>query len=128
MNAATVRVAKRAYYLRNKARRIAVIREWQQQNPRYADVKRQWTAARRARKASLPTYEVSERDWRRLCQRHDNRCAYCGARSKLTMDHVVPIDRGGQHSIGNLLPACGSCNSSKGPKLLVEWRALRAAA
>ena len=36
---------------------------------------------------------------------------------------IMPIIRGGRHSIGNLLPACGSCNSSKGAKLLVEWRA-----
>lgn len=37
-------------------------------------------------------------------------------------DHVVPIRRGGRHSIGNLLPSCNRCNLSKAAKLLVEWR------
>lgn len=77
---------------------------------------------RRARKAGLATYEVTPRQWLRLCRRFNGRCAYCGERSDLTQDHVVPVALGGHFSIGNLLPACGKCNSSKGDKLLVEWR------
>jgi 5-methylcytosine-specific restriction endonuclease McrA len=38
------------------------------------------------------------------------------------MDHVVPIARGGWHAIGNILPACFSCNSSKRDDLLIYWR------
>lgn len=38
------------------------------------------------------------------------------------MDHVVPLSRGGRHSIGNILPACESCNLSKHASYLVEWR------
>ena len=74
------------------------------------------------RRASFRGAGVSEADWARLVHRHGSRCAYCGSLSKLTADHVVPIARGGQHAIGNILPACGSCNSSKGSRFLVEWR------
>ncbi len=77
---------------------------------------------RRARQRNLPAFKVSEREWRRLCQRYDNRCAYCGERNPLQREHVIPISRGGQHSIGNLLPACKLCNLAKGTKLLAELK------
>jgi 5-methylcytosine-specific restriction endonuclease McrA len=77
---------------------------------------------RRARQRGLAAYKVTVRDWVRLCRRFDDRCAYCGGLGPLHREHVVPVSRGGQHSIGNLLPACQKCNLSKGRKLLVEWR------
>ncbi len=49
-------------------------------------------------------------------------CFYCREKTKLTLDHVVPLAKGGAHSIGNLVMACRSCNSSKNDKLLVEWK------
>lgn len=41
------------------------------------------------------------------------------------MDHVIPLARGGRHGIGNVLPACQPCNSSKGARLLAEWNVSR---
>lgn len=64
---------------------------------------------------------VSERDWMRLIGRYDHRCAYCHERRPLTKDHIIPVSRGGRHAIGNILPACQSCNSSKRDDLLVYW-------
>jgi len=43
-------------------------------------------------------------------------CHYCGARFKpsdLTMDHVVPIARGGASARGNIVPSCRDCNRDK---------------
>lgn len=71
---------------------------------------------------------VTRRDWRRLVARFGHRCAYCGLKRRLTVDHVIPLIRGGEHRIGNVLPACRSCNSSKKDKLLAEWRRWRAKA
>lgn len=48
-------------------------------------------------------------------------CDYCGATENISIDHVVPISRGGKHVIENIVPACRTCNSSKGAKLLDEW-------
>lgn len=73
---------------------------------------------RRARLTNSPG--VSPRDWHRLVRRHGGLCAYC-RRPGSTQDHVIPLARGGRHAIGNLLPACQSCNSAKGDRLLVEW-------
>jgi 5-methylcytosine-specific restriction endonuclease McrA len=47
-----------------------------------------------------------------LFELFDGRCAYCQS-AATTIDHVVPVSRGGRSERGNLLPACGSCNSRK---------------
>lgn len=49
-------------------------------------------------------------------------CSYCGLNGvKLTIDHIVPISRGGANSLDNIAMACVHCNSSKGNKTLDEW-------
>jgi 5-methylcytosine-specific restriction endonuclease McrA len=77
---------------------------------------------RRARKYANGVFVISPRDWRRMLARYRDVCAYCGMRAKLDMDHVIPLARGGRHSIGNVLPACDACNGGKGTKFLAEWR------
>ena len=52
------------------------------------------------------------------------RCHYCdrqvGPRA-LTMDHIIPLIRGGRSSRGNAVPACKECNNQKKSLLPVEW-------
>jgi 5-methylcytosine-specific restriction endonuclease McrA len=51
-------------------------------------------------------------------------CHWCGQTfppAELTMDHIVPIVRGGTSSRGNLVPACKECNSRKKYLLPIEW-------
>ena len=51
-------------------------------------------------------------------------CHYCGARvapQELTLDHVVPIIRGGLSVKNNCVPACRDCNSRKKYLLPLEW-------
>ena len=43
-------------------------------------------------------------------------CHYCGGRfdpADLTLDHIVPIARGGKSTKGNVVPSCKQCNSTK---------------
>ncbi|MDE0030822.1 MAG: HNH endonuclease [Deltaproteobacteria bacterium] len=43
-------------------------------------------------------------------------CAHCGERfpaRELTMDHLVPIIRGGKSTKGNVVPSCKSCNTAR---------------
>lgn len=50
-------------------------------------------------------------------------CRYCQKKfksSELTMDHVVPIARGGTSTPGNVVPSCRSCNQSKKLETPVE--------
>ncbi len=56
-----------------------------------------------------------------------NICHYCKqqfAAKTLTMDHVVPISRGGKSVKSNVVPACKECNSSKHYLLPSEWEIL----
>lgn len=53
------------------------------------------------------------------------RCYYCGATvppAELTMDHIVPLIRGGRSTRGNCVPSCKDCNSRKKDMLPVEWQ------
>ncbi len=49
-----------------------------------------------------------------IFKRDGHICQYCGSRSELTLDHVMPRSRGGQSAWDNLVTACKSCNSRKG--------------
>lgn len=52
---------------------------------------------------------------------YGSQCQYCKKEAD-TIDHVIPLARGGSNDISNLVPACRSCNSSKQAKLISEWR------
>lgn len=109
-------------YQAERERRIAYAIEYGRRRPEVGKASR---ARRKALAREAGILEVSARDWRRLCARHDQRCFYCSERKLLTMDHVIPIIRGGRHSIGNIVPACVSCNSSKSRRFIMEWRVAR---
>jgi len=52
-------------------------------------------------------------------------CYYCHrkvGRENLTMDHIVPLSRGGKTTKGNVVPACKECNNSKKYMLPIEWQ------
>lgn len=51
-------------------------------------------------------------------------CHYCGCRvppKELTLDHIVPLARGGRSTRGNCVPACKECNNRKKNLLPLEW-------
>lgn len=51
-------------------------------------------------------------------------CYYCGQRvahRDLTMDHLVPLTRGGRSTKDNLVPCCKDCNNKKKSLLPIEW-------
>jgi 5-methylcytosine-specific restriction protein A len=65
--------------------------------------------------------------WQR--QLGKGRCHYCGrsvAPQLLTMDHVVPLARGGRSTRGNLVPCCKECNNNKKYLLPIEWQSYMA--
>jgi 5-methylcytosine-specific restriction enzyme A len=60
--------------------------------------------------------------WQRKLARGE--CYYCHRKvspADLTMDHLVPVVRGGLSTRGNVVPACKSCNNQKKYLLPVEW-------
>ena len=76
-----------------------------------------------------PNGWVSGRQLRLLLDEAGWVCAYCGCPLTLatvTYDHKQPLSRGGRHAAANLLPACRSCNASKGTLTDQEFRLYRA--
>ncbi len=60
--------------------------------------------------------------WQRRCAK--GICFYCGRPTparELTMDHIVPLARGGRTTKGNVVPACKDCNNRKKSLLPMEW-------
>lgn len=109
--------------VRLKDYRIEFMKTWDPEGVR----RRAYLHRRRARKKGNPgSVGVSRWDWMRLVNRYGGRCAYCLTRcGDLHMEHVIPVARGGRDAIGNILPACQSCNQSKSRSLLIEWRVRR---
>jgi len=52
-------------------------------------------------------------------------CCYCGAKSDLAVDHLLPRAKGGPHDGDNMVWSCKVCNSSKGKKDVLVWLAER---
>lgn len=67
------------------------------------------------------SYTLTNEQWKRIKQCFNNECAYCGRTLKLTQDHVIPLSKDGEYGVSNIVPACGSCNSSKHDKDFKEW-------
>lgn len=77
------------------------------------------------RREKAKARELRQSQWWKN-QLGQGRCHYCGARvppRDLTMDHVVPVVRGGRSTRGNVVPCCKPCNDQKKYLLPVEWAA-----
>lgn len=96
------------------------------QRPEVRERKRSNDHKRRARLIDSSSPGVTPAEWLAVCAEYTDatgivRCAYCGSDRQITVDHVVPIARGGKDSADNVVPACKTCNCSKRDRLLSEW-------
>lgn len=48
------------------------------------------------------------------------RCVYCDSKVNLTLDHLIPVSKGGKSTWNNLVTCCKKCNTMKGDKLLKD--------
>lgn len=55
-----------------------------------------------------------------LFKRDNYQCQYCGTKSDLTLDHLIPRSKGGKTTWKNLVTACKRCNARKGDQTLEE--------
>lgn len=53
---------------------------------------------------------------------YNGRCAYCAKFGELTIDHLIPVSRGGRSVYHNLAPACVDCNQAKDDMTVDEFR------
>ena len=90
-------------------------------DPAYVAYMRQKSKRRKAQMRDSVAIQVKGREIRAKFAEFGHRCAYCGADGDLHIEHVVPISKGGPHSIGNIIPACKDCNFSKRDSDAETW-------
>ena len=59
--------------------------------------------------------------WNQTLSDFNHCCAYCGNKTRLQLDHFIPLSKIGSHTQWNCLPACLPCNASKSDKLPQKW-------
>lgn len=72
---------------------------------------------RRTRKAQAHGDYTSD-EWLALCAYYDHTCLGCNEKKPLTVDHIVPLSRGGSNDISNIQPLCINCNCEKGTDII----------
>lgn len=129
-NPEKVRAKDATYREVNLEKCKATVAKWIRENPeRRAVSDSKW---RSLKHANTPVSEMlTSTEWLAILAAAAGHCHYCDKEAKLTLDHVIPLSKGGKHSANNVVPACKHCNSSKRDKTLEEWnkstRALEAA-
>jgi len=121
------REKRRAYdakwYAENRDKKLARNSEYFRANQ---DKYRAYTQRRRAKKRNAPG-DFTSADWKAKLEYYGYRCRYCGIHKSetsegwLEADHAIPLSQGGTNFISNIVPACKSCNCSKGTKTFTEF-------
>ena len=108
----------RVYYEANKEQISAKIKAYRKSHP---EIGQAASSRRRARLAAAPVNDLTPSQWEAIKQHYNHRCVYCPdncwrcqrKQHKLTIDHIVPISKGGSHTVSNIAPACSTCNKKK---------------
>ena len=87
--------------------------------------KEKWRFSRNARQSIRNKilggnkYQILDKDLRRI---YSSPCVNCGSRVNQSLDHVIPISRGGLHGVGNFITLCLQCNIEKRNRFFSEWK------
>ena len=116
-NKATIAIRQKKYQDDNKELLSEKRRKYTSDN---LDKFRIYNQRRRALKKQLPN-TLTPQQWEQCEKDFDYTCCYCGQAKKLTIEHFKPISKFGELTANNVLPACPSCNSSRGNRDFSTW-------
>ena len=118
---------------RRKEDNIKKSTKWRKKNPdKFKKIRKRYYLKHREeiiRKAILRHFlklEISIAEWERIKKRYNYQCSICRKRepfidqkiTRLTIDHILPLSRGGGNELKNIQPLCHRCNAKKGNKIL----------
>ena len=116
-NPEVARASTKAWRARNPTAATEARKRWEAADPERQRIR---TRNRRARiigvGGSITAGEISA-----LTAAQGGRCAYCAKKTKLTLDHVMPLAKRGPHTIRNSQMLCMPCNQKKGAKHPLEF-------
>ena len=125
-NRARDRERGRQRYAKDPKAHNDYMKKWRAANPERARAYVRLATHRRRAGAGGDLIRVE--DWEQLLRKFEGRCGYCGEhQGPIEADHRVPLSRGGQNTIENIVPACRRCNRRKHTKTEEEFRAWLAA-
>lgn len=122
---------RKQYYLRNREIIIKKSVDWGRKNKdKRKTAKNKWRAKNKEltnfltrryiyrKKNAIGRHSLEEIKW--LYDKFPT-CPYCNTNKSNTIDHIIPLSRGGTNVLSNLIAVCVNCNSKKGSKTLSEW-------
>lgn len=132
---------KKGYYKENKERILDYNKQYREENKEHIkkykrkyktnnrEMFNKYKQKRRAIKKGLLSTLTTEQ-WEEIKKDFNNQCAYCGMteeehikewKEQLHQEHFIPLTSGGEYTHNNIIPACKSCNGSKGNKDFFDW-------
>ncbi|MGY1488530.1 HNH endonuclease [Methylobacillus pratensis] len=89
-----------------------------------------YNVRRGLREIVAPDHRVSKQEWALVLAEFCGTCAYCGSNASaenrgIIPDHLVAVTDFGELVPGNIVPACQTCNDSRGNKPWREFLAIR---
>jgi len=110
----------REWYRQNREKKLAQNAQWRRDNPESSHAIWHRYKSRKINSGGDFTSEQWEQVKGYYCP--TGRCLCCNKKRKLTIDHVIPLSRGGGNYISNIQPLCKSCNSTKGGYRKTDYR------
>ena len=107
----------KVYYLKNKESINLKNRIYRSENRELCNI---LGMRYRSKKKQLPSTLTAEQ-WNKAKNHFNNRCAYCNGELPLTREHFLPVNKDGEFTHNNIIPACKSCNSSKQDSDFFTW-------
>ena len=139
-NPERVKASNSRSYVKHKDERLAAGKRWRQNHLEYYRVRaldfyrknstesklrnHERRTRRRALLVDAGSFSVAE--WRAKVRSCENKCYYCHVRltrRSETVDHMIPISRGGSNTVENVVPACLRCNLRKNRLTAEEFQA-----
>jgi len=108
---------KLKYYRENREEVRARLKRWREKNPGKSQ---EYFHRRRALEMDAEGSYTAE-EWLAILDKYGHKCLACGITENISVDHVIPLRKGGSNYPHNLQPLCVSCNSSKKNRY-IEYR------
>lgn len=109
--------AKAYYYQHRDAIKIKARNYRKRNRPLLNDINR----LNRGLRANQHSVKIKSSQLKAHYARFGEGCAYCRAKLPPTLDHFLPLSKGGVHCLGNIVPACVTCNRRKQAQDPFEW-------